>query len=289
MAFHHAATSVTAYEVLWSMSATNDDPTTIAPEIASQKGNRPLRFRLRGLMIAVSILGVLLAIVVSAYRSAREETQRHNCDNNLKQIGLALLNYHDTFQSFPAAWQVDGSGKIAHSWRVAILPFIEANADFNHYSHSEPWNGPNNSKIATRRGLRLYACPGDRNHKPAMTSYVAVVGRSTMWPVSGYMRTADLVDSASTTIMVVEITNSDIHWMEPRDLPVEELMVWLKPGHKPALFSSHTRGRIRGGIVVFADGHTEFLPHDIIEKRLRALLSPAGNDVADGAAEPETK
>lgn len=264
------------------MPTSNDDEqATAASEIVAPAQELPFRFRLRHLLAAVSILAVLLAIAVLAYRSAREEAQRHNCENKLKQIGLALVNYHDTNNCFPVAWQVDGTGKPAHSWRVAILPYIFANNDFAHYSHSEPWNSPNNSKIATETGFWLYACPADRNHKPAMTNYVAVVGRETMWPASGYMRMADIVNGTSNIIMVVEISDSDIHWMEPRDLPIEELTEWLKPNHKPALLASHVRGKVRGGIVVFADGHTEFLPHDISEKRLRVLLSLAGNGTAD--------
>jgi hypothetical protein len=153
------------------------------------------------------------------------------------------------------------------------------------YDYSEPWNGPNNSKLITRLA-DVYCCPSDRNHKPGMTSYVAVVGPGTAWPGTGYSSMQNLHDGTANTIMVVEIINSDIHWMEPRDLPIDELKAWLDPSHKPTLLSSHQSGRIKGGIVVFADGHTEFLPHDTTEKRLRALLSPAGNDVPDGAVEP---
>lgn len=115
-----------------------------------------------------------------------------------------------------------------------------------------------------------------------MTSYVAVVGPGTAWPGTGYSSMSDLKDGASNTVMVVEIANSDIHWMEPRDLPIEELAEWLKPSHKPSLGASHRNGRVTGCMVIFADAHTEYFPRSkMTEKRLRALLSPGGNDTAD--------
>jgi hypothetical protein len=194
-------------------------------------------------------------------------------------IGLALQMYHEVFQSFPAAWQVDGTGKPVRSWRIAIGPFTDS-ASYQ-YDYSEPWNGPNNSWLAGRMPAWL-RCPSNHRHTSEMTSYVAVVGPGTAWPGTGYSSIRDLQDGAANTIMVVEITNSDIHWMEPRDLPIEELTEWLKTSHKPTLGSSHRIGQVTGCMAVFADSHFEYLPRSkLTEKRLRALLSPAGNDTAD--------
>jgi hypothetical protein len=85
---------------------------------------------------------------------------------------------------------------------------------------------------------------------------------------------ADLKDGTVHTIMVVEIAHSDIHWMEPRDLPVEELAEWLRPGHKPQLLAGH----IEGGFVAYADGRVELLPRSVTIQRLQALVSAAGRD-----------
>jgi len=103
------------------------------------------------------------------------------------------------------------------------------------------------------------------------------------------MSSRGLADGTANTIMVVEIVNSDIHWMEPRDLPIEELKEWLDPNHKPTLLASHGQGRVKSGIVVFADGHAEPLSQDVTEMRLRALLSPAGNDTADADDRPAAR
>ena len=70
------------------------------------------------------------------------------CTNNLKHIGLALLNYNDIFGCFPPAYTTDANGKPMHSWRVLILPFIEQQTLYKRYRFDEPWDGPNNSLLA---------------------------------------------------------------------------------------------------------------------------------------------
>jgi hypothetical protein len=94
-----------------------------------------------------------------------------------------------------------------------------------------------------------------------------------MWSPSLFVRSADILDGLSNSIMVVEIANSDIEWLEPRDLLLADLHKSLHSSSQPALLASHENGGIQGGIVVFADGHTEFLPHSISTQQLIDMLS----------------
>ncbi len=84
------------------------------------------------LAVAVPVMlvcgGILIALLLPAVQAAREAARRAQCQNNLKQIGLALLNYESTFRSFPPAVFTDDHGKPMKSWRVAILPFLEQQA-----------------------------------------------------------------------------------------------------------------------------------------------------------------
>src|SRR5262245_15742705 len=80
-------------------------------------------------------------------RYSPEAARRMQCSNHLKQIGLALQNYHDTFGSFPPAYIADSKGQPIHSWRVLILPFIEQRQLYDKYRFDEPWDGPNNSNL----------------------------------------------------------------------------------------------------------------------------------------------
>lgn len=163
---------------------------------------------------------------------------------------------------------------------MLISDYLEANPFYKQYSFSEPWNGPNNSKLIGMS--RLFKCPSERSAKLDTTNYVAIVGEGTIWPGAESVRLDDITDGASETIMLVEISHSNIHWMEPRDLPIEELDEWLDPAHRPRLLGN----RIEGGMVAYADGHVELLSRDVTIERLRALASRAGND---GESAFETK
>jgi Protein of unknown function (DUF1559) len=72
---------------------------------------------------------------------------------------LAVANYHETYGCFPPAYVADRDGKPIHSWRVLILPFLEQQELYRAYNFDEPWNGPNNRKLASRVG-KIYLRSG---------------------------------------------------------------------------------------------------------------------------------
>jgi len=246
------------------------DRATMQPNTAAE---RPFQFRLVHLLVAVTIVGAVLALLVPAWRAEREAALRSRCGNNLKQLIIGLHNYHDTYGRFPPSHLCDVTGKPAHSWRLLIWNFIEAQPYYSQYNFAEPWNGPNNAKLAIHMSSN-YRCPEDSLSPPQMTNYVAVVVSGTIWPEGKQATLSDLIDGTSNTLMIVEIAHSDIHCMEPRDLPVEELAAWLDPKHKPQLLGNH----IEGGLVAYADGHVEMLSRDVAIERLRALVTAAGKD-----------
>jgi len=91
-------------------------------------------FTLVELLVVIAIIGILVALLLPAVQSAREAARRMQCTNNLKQIGLALHNHHDTFKKFPASVVRPGVAAVdvgwnpieyTWSWNAMILPFIE--------------------------------------------------------------------------------------------------------------------------------------------------------------------
>jgi prepilin-type processing-associated H-X9-DG protein len=122
-----------------------------------------------------------IKILVPAVRTARASARRAQSVNNLKQIGLALHNYHSIKESFPAAVNYGGkSGKVPYSWRVAILPYLEQQELYNAYDFDEPWDGPNNRKLIERMPA-VYAYPAAEGSPPnsGHTAYFVFTGLST--------------------------------------------------------------------------------------------------------------
>ena len=70
--------------------------------------------------------------------SAHEATKRVQCTNNLKQIGLAMQNYHSAYGTFSPAFIADEQGNPMHSWRFVILPFLEEQGLYEAYDFSQP-------------------------------------------------------------------------------------------------------------------------------------------------------
>lgn len=77
------------------------------------------------LLVTMSVIGVLLAVLLPAVQSARETARRAQCQNNLRQLGIALHLHHDTFQNLPAGWSEISGKPIATGWVPDLLPFLE--------------------------------------------------------------------------------------------------------------------------------------------------------------------
>src|SRR2546421_2830108 len=103
-------------------------------------------FTLIELLVVISIIAVLIALLLPAVQSAREAARRAQCTNNLKQIAIAMHNFHNQRSHFPAAAITDKQGQPLLSWRVAILPYLgdEEAALYQKFHLHEPWDSPHN-------------------------------------------------------------------------------------------------------------------------------------------------
>ena len=153
-------------------------------------------------------------------------------------MSLAVANYHDVHGCFPPPYLADENGVPMHSWRVLLLPFIEEQSLHDRYRYDEPWNGPNNSKLHAEmpRTFRFSFLSDDDT---TQTNYLAVIGPHTMWPKSGQRTYNDVTDGPDETIHFVECRDSGIHWMEPRDLHLEEMTLTIDTDPRNGISSWH--------------------------------------------------
>lgn len=227
----------------------------IEPRPKKQRGSKILR----GLAV-VAIIAMLVGLLLPATRSARPAAYRLQCANNLKQIALALRNYVGVYGTLPPAYTTDADGTRMHSWRVLILPFLEEGALYEQYRFDEPWNGPNNRRLAREIPI-VYRCPsfssqGGESAEPTdralVTQYLALCGDDTTSLGARAASNAEFEGKAGDTLLVVEVDSECVHWMAPRDIDVAEYVRVLAKG-------KHRKQHTGGLNAVMADGNVRFI------------------------------
>ena len=239
------------------------------------------RFNVGDLFGAVILLAVATALftaVVHGVYMAREGGRDGECSSHLKAFAIAFHSYHDTYGAFPPAYVPDANGIPMHSWRVLILPFICENNMYQEYDFDEPWDGPNNRKLADKYKFHpeLFQCQSRRHSKSSMiTDYVVVVGKDTIFPDAKSRSMREVSDGLKNTILLVEINNSDIHWMEPRDLQFEAMSFVIDDPSSPSISSAHPEGPY---VAIVGQGTMRMKGSALRRQTVRALLTASGGE-----------
>ncbi|MCA9132255.1 MAG: DUF1559 domain-containing protein [Planctomycetales bacterium] len=213
----------------------------------------------------IGVISTLTGLLLPAVQAARTAARRAHSSNNLKQIGLAMHNFHDAYSAFPAAAGVDDDGRPLLSWRVAILPFIEQQQLYDKFHMDEPWDSEHNIQLLQEMPT-TFLHP-DRKTQPGHTVYQAVISDHSLLRRTEPTSLRDITDGTSNTIMVLETTpDAAVPWTAPEDYEVDE----DNPGAQLFL-----RGITQA---VFGDGSVHVLSESVEPSLLRALYTRAGGE-----------
>ena len=182
-------------------------------------------FTLIELLVVIAIIAILIALLLPAVQQAREAARRTQCRNNLKQLGLALHNYHDNFLMFPALhYQIQARIPTA-SWEgkgmwTGVLPYLDQAPLYNMYDFNTDYRGGNNATFRNTK-LAAFRCPSDRsrvNGAQPGCNYAGAAGSTVnMWATTNngvFMRLretaiSDIFDGTSNVVMVSELLVGD--------------------------------------------------------------------------------
>lgn len=195
-------------------------------------------FTLVELLVVIAIIGILIALLLPAVQAAREAARRTQCNDNLKQLGIALQNYHDVNRSFPTMTVFGGGGSSPqrayhHTWLTASLPFLEQQPLYQRVNKlGWAWGQPTMGV-----SLPVLRCPSDGNYPGntgwyglAVTNYAGsegyhwwssalnVLGDTVTREYSGifseeqWNRISDIPDGTSNVVMVSEVNATGYKW-----------------------------------------------------------------------------
>jgi len=214
--------------------------------------------------------------------------------NNLKQIGLAMHNFHDVHKCFPPAVIYGPDGKPWHSWRVLLLPYLEQASLYEQYKFDEPWDGPNNKRLLVKVPS-IYRDPVYGSSEDPYTHYAVAIGKGTAFRPAGYrmddprrvyaprMGTSlrDFRDGSSNSILVGSVSPTrKIPWTKPEDIVFDDDFPGI--GKKGGFAAPFKTDNASGGAFVRADGSVTSICADIEMHVLRNLIQ-----IADGQRIPK--
>jgi prepilin-type N-terminal cleavage/methylation domain-containing protein/prepilin-type processing-associated H-X9-DG protein len=192
-------------------------------------------FTLIELLVVIAIIGVVIGLLTPAVQKVREAAARLQCTNNLKQMGVACHNYHDTNKSFPPGYLASATYPATTpgwGWAAFLLPYIEQDTLYKQIDFNQPLE----TSPAIQAMISVYICPSD-NVPPspfaitdgtfttiaqaAPSSYAATVGDDAsdvndptgngIFYRNSHTRIADITDGTSSTVMIGDRPYSQCH------------------------------------------------------------------------------
>jgi len=216
------------------------------------------------MLVNYQIIGVLSGLLLPAVQAARESARQMQSSNNLRQIMLAMHNYHDANGKFPAQAIAQGDGNPLLSWRVAILPYLGEQALYDQFHLDEPWDSEHN--IALLEQMPEFFRNPSNPSSAGMTTYLVPTGKGVGLSSEG-LKMQEITDGTANTLAVLDVDPQfGVPWTKPDDLDIRqnEVLDWL---------------RAEGSNAGFFDGSVRIIDLEIDTEVLEAMMTRAGGEV----------
>jgi len=240
------------------------------------------RWRAVGIVTLVALTFMVLfgLLIMPRYSCSTGWSRQFACMRNLRNLAWGLHDYKTSNGTLPPPRQIHTAGRPACSWRVLILPYLQEQDLFQQYNRGEPWDGPTNIKLS-REMPRTFACPCDHHAaQHGMTSYVAVVDSAGGWIASCNFDRGKRIATGPNPVLLAEIRNSQISWLEPRGISLDDLCKAAADPSPSGPCYTHVfdrgysgQGPPLGFGVVFADGSTGAILPGKPAEGIRAALA----------------
>lgn len=268
------------------------EPTPSRSAATPLPGRGRVGFTLVELLVVIAIIGMLLTILLPAVNAARAAARRTQCQNNLRQIGIALHSYHATHGEFPVGgieWRPAGDNtKRQLAWSAFLLPFLEQQPLYDSLDLTTPFDSAANA-VAAATMLPVYVCPSSRRGEQRVDGrgpcdYGGIFGEritSRNDPPKGVMlydtpiSQAHILDGTSNTLIVAEDAYfDDGQWINGRNIFDQAFAINAAPAWENDIRSEH----VGGAFAARADGSVSFLPETLDLYVLAALCTRAGHE-----------
>jgi hypothetical protein len=208
----------------------------------------------------------------SAYLAAKQKlmdaASQARSANNLKQIAIALHNYHDTYGAFPPAAVCGKKGNPQLSWRVLILPFIEQSNLYQEFKLDEPWDSAHNKKLLAKMP-NVYAMPSKAKEGDTNTYYRVFVGKGAGFDWVTGTKITSITDGTSQTLMCVTAADA-VPWTKPDELDFDPEKDMTK------LLDALLNGKVQAAMF---DGSVHTFSKIPDKKTLNALITRDGGEI----------
>ncbi len=253
-------------------------------------------FTLVELLVVVAIVGALISLLLPAVQAARESARRVKCQNNLKQLGLALIAYHDVHEAYPVGcleWRPwGGRDQRQLAWSAYLLPHLEQQSLYNRLDLSKPFDHPVNEEPASSM-VAVYLCPSAELDEVSRgpTHYAGINGENTVTPnypqrgvllVDREVSVSEITDGTVSTLIVAEDSRfADGQWINGRNILTQAYEINSKKANPKT--ENDIRSEHPGGAQgLTCSGSVHFLSDDLDLKVLAALCSRAGGEAIGG-------